>query len=201
MRLINRVGEVHGRLTVVERAENAGPNDTNARWLCKCECGTHKVVYGQDLKRGKVVSCGCWNQEKRTKHGMASSRIYSIWRVMLDRCKNPNNPSYADYGGRGIAVSEEWKDFETFYADMGSRPKGYSLDRIDNDKGYSKDNCKWSTYRDQLNNRRNNRMLEFRGEVKTFGEWAVVTGIGWHTIRSRIDRYGWSVERALTERP
>jgi hypothetical protein len=120
---------------------------------------------------------------------------------MLDRCRNPKNPSYSDYGGRGISVCDRWLDFSNFVADLGDRPKGYTLERIDNEMGYSPENCRWATYTDQLNNRRNSRLIEYMGKSQTIAEWALETGIGWHTLRARIDRYEWSIERALTTLP
>lgn len=198
MKLIDRKGEKYGRLVVVDRALNKSATDTNARWLCKCECGKHCVVYGQDLKRGKQVSCGCWNTEKRTSHGMSRTHVNSVWRQMRDRCNNPKNPSYKNYGGRGIEVCDRWSKFENFIADMGDRPGGYTLDRIDNSKGYSPDNCRWATMMQQLNNRRNNRYIEWNGESKTLAEWSRTTGVSWFTLRARIDRLGWTIDRALS---
>lgn len=196
MKLIDRTGERYGRLVVIERAPNA--KDTNARWLCQCDCGRTAVAYGMDLKRGKVVSCGCWNAEKRVKHGMSRTHVNAVWRQMRDRCLNPNNPRFGDYGGRGISVCERWGSFENFLADMGDRPRGYQLDRIDNNGNYEPSNCRWATVGQQLNNKRNNRLLTLNGETLTIGEWSQRTGLPWDAIRSRL-RYGWSVERALTE--
>jgi hypothetical protein len=199
MKRIDRTGETYGRLTVLEHVPNApGAKDTNARWLCRCVCGTTKVVYGQDLKKGKVVSCGCWNAEKRTKHGMSRSHIYGVWTVMRDRCNNPDNPSYHNYGGRGIQVCERWESFTDFLADMGERPQGYEIDRIDNNGNYEPANCRWLSKQKNLNNKRTNRFLELRGETHTIAEWSRITGLSWLTIRQRL-RYGWTVERTLTE--
>lgn len=202
MRLIDRVGDRYGRLTVLERAANsANPKDTNARWLCQCDCGSTSIAYGNDLARGKVSSCGCWNKERIFKHGLSRSRMKTIYAGIHQRCGNVNEPSYHNYGGRGITVCARWSGSDglvNFVADMGQRPNGYSIDRIDNDKGYSPDNCRWATMSQQLNNRRNNRVIEFRGEKKTMSEWAKSTGYGFDNLRNRIDRYGWSIERALT---
>lgn len=198
MKLIDRIGERYGRLLVTERAPNKSEKDTNARWKCVCDCGGQSIQYGQDLKKGKVVSCGCWNDEKRHKHGMARTAVYHVWQQMIQRCENPNERAYHNYGGRGIKVCERWKTFENFIADMGVRDKGYSLDRIDNDGNYEFSNCRWATTKQQLNNRRNNRILELNGERMTIGEWADKLGIKWDTIRSRVDRYGWTIEKALT---
>lgn len=199
MKRIDRTGETYGRLTVLEHVPNApGAKDTNARWLCRCECGTVKVVYGQDLKKGKVVSCGCWNQEKRTKHGMSRTHVYGVWSVMRDRCNNPKNPSYHNYGGRGISVCERWDSFANFLADMGERPDGFEIDRRNNDGNYEPSNCHWISRQKNLNNTRDNRLLEFQGEVHALSEWAQLKGMLWDTLRSRL-RYGWTIERALTE--
>lgn len=199
MKRIDRTGEKYGRLTVIEHVPNApGAKDTNARWLCMCECGKAKIVYGQDLKKGKVVSCGCWNEEKRTKHGMARTRIYKVWMGIRVRCTNPKERSYPNYGGRGIQICERWLTFENFLADMGDRPAGYEIDRIDNNGNYEPSNCRWVSRKVNLNNKRDNRVIEFNGESKTMAQWAEQCGIRWDTLRSRIDRYGWSIERALT---
>ena len=198
MKLIDRIGERHGRLLVVERAPNKSERDTNARWKCKCDCGREVIQYGQDLKKGKVVSCGCWNDEKRFKHGLANTPVHRIWIGMHSRCRNPNLKEYPNYGGRGIKVCERWKSFENFIADMGIRPEGYSIDRIDNDGDYEPSNCRWATTRQQLNNKRTSRILAMNGESRTIAEWADKLGIDWHTIRNRVDRYGWTIEKALT---
>lgn len=199
MRLINRTGERYGRLVVVERAANAvNAKDTNARWLCVCDCGKTSIAYGQDLKRGKVVSCGCWNTEKRIKHGMARTHINAVWRQMLDRCRNEGNPSYHNYGGRGIKVCQRWHEFEHFLADMGHRPSGYQIDRKDNDGDYEPDNCRWATAKQQQNNKRDSLNLEHDGKTLTIEEWAAVTGIKPDTLRGRLRR-GWTLAKTLTE--
>jgi hypothetical protein len=199
MKRIDRTGEKYGRLTVLEHVPNSpGAKDTNARWLCRCDCGTTKVVYGQDLGRGKVVSCGCWNAEKRVKHGMSHTHVYDVWSLMRDRCNNPNNPSYHNYGGRGIRVCERWNSFNDFLADMGERPDGYEIDRKNNDGNYEPSNCQWISRQRNLNNKRNNRLLELNGQTHTIAEWSRITGLSWLTIRQRL-RYGWTVERTLTE--
>ncbi len=197
MKLIDRVGQRYERLVVVERAPNKSERDTNARWLCQCDCGNTCIAYGQDLQRAKFKSCGCLNAEQIVKHGKSRSHVYAVWKQMIQRCENPKCPAFHNYGGRGIAVSEEWHDFPTFLADMGDRPAGYSLDRADNDKGYSKGNCRWATQSEQLNNTRRNRVLTFNGKTQTYQQWAKEYGLPWHAVRDRIDRLGWPVERAL----
>lgn len=198
MKLTDRLGQRYGRLLVTGRAPNKSQKDTNARWECVCDCGVKTVQYGQDLKKGKVVSCGCWNDEKRFKHGLADTPVHRVWIGMNSRCSNPKLANYANYGGRGIKVCERWKSFENFVADMGIRPEGYSIDRINNDGDYEPSNCRWATTKQQLNNKRVNRILVLNGESRTIAEWSEKLGIGWYTIRSRVDRYGWTIEKALT---
>lgn len=198
MRLIDRTGLRYGRLVAVERLPAKSKTDTNARWFCRCDCGRGTVAYGQDLAREKVKSCGCLNAERIMQHGMAGTHVYHVWKAMRQRCENPKAQRYADYGGRGIRVCDEWKSFERFFSDMGNRPKGYSLDRIDNDGGYNKANCRWATTKQQNNNNRRNRIVELNGEKRTIAEWADRVGLDWTTIRNRLDIHGWSVEQALS---
>ncbi len=196
MRIINLVGERFGRLVVVERA--ASPNN-NARWKCRCDCGRFSTVYGMDLRKGKQISCGCAQAERRFKHGMARSPVYRVWIQMRSRCSNPNDLSWHNYGGRGITVCDEWNEsFERFMADMGPRPKGYQIERIDNNLGYSPSNCTWATAKQQRNNQRNNRIIEVDGVKKTMQQWADDLGLSRSTVRSRIERYGWDVKSAVT---
>lgn len=131
-------------------------------------------------------------------HGMSKSRIYGVWRGMINRCTNPNEPSYPNYGGRGIEVCQRWMEFPTFYADMGDCPNGHSLDRIDNSLGYSPDNCRWATRLQQARNRRGRVFLSVDGKTQTIAEWSEETGIGLQTIWARINK-GWPEERAVKE--
>jgi hypothetical protein len=197
MRLIDRTGHRYERLTVTSRAPNANDRDTNARWVCLCDCGKSVIAYGHDLARAKVKSCGCLNAERIEKHGMARTPVYAVWKQIFQRCENPKCPSYKNYGARGITVSNEWRDFERFFADMGQPPHKRSIERRDNAKGYTKDNCYWATSRQQLNNKRTNRVLEFKGAQMTASEWARRFRIPVGTLFSRLE-YGWTVEDALT---
>lgn len=149
-------GEKYGRLTVIREA---GYRDYVYFWECACECGTVKVVNGSELKRGKVKSCGCLQKENKppvmVRHGMARSKLYRVWVAMRQRCNNPNDQNFARYGGRGIKVAAEWDDFETFAT--WARNNGYveglvDLDREDNDKGYSPENCRFISHKDNLKN-------------------------------------------------
>lgn len=134
---------------------------------------------------------------ERHRHGMARSRIYGVWRSMRSRCENPNVKAYSDYGARGITVCERWHDFANFYADMGDCPAGMTLDRIDNDCGYSPNNCRWASRTEQSRNQRGLRMMTAFGATRSMGEWSELTGIKLSTIWNRI-KLGWSDEEALS---
>lgn len=200
MSIIDRTGQRYERLLVLSRAENRieRSGSIRARWNCLCDCGTRVTVEGKNLSRGLTRSCGCLAKEKEVKHGMSATRLYGLWRTLKQRCTNPNNTHYASYGGRGITLCEAWHDFEAFYRDVGERPRGKTLDRIDNDKGYEPGNVRWATRLEQANNRRTNVHIEFRGTTRTIAEWGRLTGLGKSAILHRLGR-GWSVERALTE--
>lgn len=173
-------GKIFGRLTVIEI--------TNERyyesvcWLCLCECGNNKIVPSARLIHGKTKSCGCYNLDvlkyRSTTHGETINGVIStewaIWSKMIDRCTRKTSKSFIDYGGRGITVCEKWKNgFENFLYDMGRRPgKSYSLERVDNDKGYYKENCKWATRKAQAGNRRSNVRLIYLNREMIMQDWA-----------------------------
>lgn len=157
------------------------------------------------LRGGKQKSCGCYSAEmarmRLLKHGFSDSeRLYTIWTNMRDRCNNPNSPKYELYGGRGIVVCDEWCDYSVFRE--WSISHGYqdnlSIDRIKTDEGYRPDNCRWVNQKIQCNNKRSNRYLTFDGKTKTMMEWAECIDIPYSTIRSRLNKLGWTVERALS---
>jgi hypothetical protein len=132
-----------------------------------------------------------------TTHGKCRTSVYSTWCAMITRCHNPNSKSYPGYGGRGIHVCERWRKFENFYADMGDRPVGMTLDRRDGNLGYSPDNCRWATAKEQRANTKTVRLLSFNGETLNVTEWAVRLGINPSSLTERLDR-GWPLEIALT---
>jgi hypothetical protein len=173
---------------------------TVGRAICKCDCGTEKIVLTNNLRSGKTLSCGCYRKEYlselKTNGGKANPRLYAIWCKMKDRCYNRNVKDYKNYGFRNIQVCDEWKnDFPTFLKwsfDNGYEPQ-LTIDRMDNNGNYSPDNCKWSTRTEQNNNKRNNNFITINGIRKTVTEWAEYSGLSRKTIQSRI-KYGWSNE-------
>jgi len=128
---------------------------------------------------------------------MTKKSVYRIWTSMMARCFNSGNSAYHDYGARGITVCERWLKFENFYADMGERPEGKTLDRIDNDKSYSPNNCRWASVKEQSRNKRSNVWISFNGKRQVMTDWARETGIPPATLKYRLDS-GWSIEKALT---
>jgi len=194
---IDMAGHTFGRLTVIGRAAKRG---TQAYWLCRCECGTLTTVGGGTLRRGETRSCGCLGSElsaqRMTTHGMFGTRQYQSWQAMRHRCLNPNDPDYSRYAGRGITICARWDTFENFFADMGPRPPGLTLDRIDNDGNYAPRNCRWATRTQQQNNRRTNRYLTYQGVTRTLTQWARGLGLHPNTLDKRLS-LGWSVGRAL----
>lgn len=189
-------GRRYGRLTVVRRLPNVTRGNTI--WLCKCDCGGESITQSGALKRGITSSCGCLQRQVATTHGMEGSRTYNIWAKMKQRCANPDDKGYPDYGGRGISYCQEWESFETFFRDMGTAPKGLSLERVNNNLGYSSANCKWATPKEQRRNTRVTRYIEFRGVKKAMTEWAETIGVSPQTLRSRLN-LGWSAEDVLTK--
>lgn len=196
---IDLTGHIFSRLTVLSRAPNRG---TKTAWRCQCSCGTECVAEAQNLKTGRMKSCGCLNSERikalRRTHGQSGSVEYYLWRAMLQRCYDLRALKYPRYGGRGIVVCSEWRtSFPRFYQDMGPRPEGRSLGRKDNDGPYSKENCRWETAGQQMNNTSRNHWLTFQGRTQTMTQWAREVGISFSAIQARINRHR-GIEFALT---
>ena len=196
---LDLVGQTFGKLTVVKRIGSNAHG--TSMWLCECECGETSIVLASNLMYGTTRSCGCMMGHRT--HGMSETKAYKEWEGMKKRCYTKSEQSYKLYGGRGIEVCDVWKnDFRAFYNDVSTLPHfnepGYSLDRIDNDGNYEPGNVRWADRIAQANNKRNNVMITYNGETHTRAEWARIVGINWTTLRDRINRYGWSVEDALT---
>ena len=197
-------GQRFGRLTVIDLAP--GPKGIT-RWLCRCDCGNHHIVQPKHLgKNGHTKSCGCLLKEKfqeglHRTHGKSRSTEYGIWAGMITRCCNPNSTEFHRYGKRGIDVCQEWRmSFEAFYRDIGPRPSPqHSLERKNNELGYSPDNCKWSMPMEQANNRRSNRLIEYRGEIITLRQAMEKAGclLSYDTVRARVHTKNWPLELAL----
>lgn len=200
-KLIDLTGRRFGRLLVKER--QGSDSWKSALWLCLCDCGNECLVSSHNLRTSHTQSCGCLQKEATSKanttHGHRHTRIYGIWNAMIARCHRKNTKAYPMYGGRGITVCNEWKNgFQAFYdwAMANGYDDDLSIDRIDNDKGYSPDNCRWVSVDTQANNKRSNISVEYNGETHTLAEWAKALGIKYATLRKRL-MGGWSVEEAF----
>ncbi len=168
-------------------------------YLCQCNCGTKKIIEVSSINKKYPKSCGCLPNKRNTTHGMLNTPIYRSWQSMIQRCVNPNNDRYAQYGGRGIKVYSRWRNnFFNFLNDMGDRPKGTSLDRIDNDGNYTPVNCRWATPLEQQNNMKSNIRVSIGGTTHSIAQWARIKRINAHTIRCRIRR-GWPSIKAVLE--
>jgi len=190
------IGSRFGRLVVIgiHRVPGFG-----SAIQVKCDCGGLRDVSAANLRSGNTKSCGCLFKESHTTHGMTKTRVYAIWKGMHQRCKNPNNIAYPDYGLRGIVVLPEWDRFETFFEDMGYPPKGGTLERIDNDGPYAKANCRWATHKEQATNKRSNRVIGAFGRVQTIQQWATEYNLPLSTLKNRLDRAKMQIEAALTK--
>lgn len=204
---IDLIGSKFGKLTVIGLgAYYVSPKGAKVKqWECRCDCGNITLANTTQLRCGKKMSCGCFQREKaaedRKTHGMYGSRLYHIHSSMVQRCTNPNNEDFCNYGGRGIAICKEWLVFENFkeWALTNGYSEKLTIDRIDVNGNYDPFNCRWASSKKQNNNRRNNRMLSFNGETHTMAEWADIIGIRYDVLASRILNHKWSVERALTQ--
>jgi len=205
-KLIDLTGMRFGRLVVVKQAEpyTSPGGHRSARWLCKCDCGNEKIIRHSSLVNGDSTSCGCYQKENMARifktHGIGNeTRLYRIWQGSKNRCLNPKNRDYWKYGGRGITYYEPWvKDFIAFrdWAFANGYKDSLTLDRNDNDKGYSPDNCRWVSYEIQENNRRNNSFIEIDGVKKTIAQWARYMNVSSNLICDRI-KNGWNERDAV----
>jgi hypothetical protein len=213
-KFIDMIGQVFGRWTVLSyhHTDKWG----NAYWLCRCICGTEVVVAGHNLRRGHSRSCGCLNREivkelakeKFTTHGLSEHPLYGVWGMMNDRCNNPDNKDYHNYGGRTVPIvtCDRWHQdnpdgLQNFITDMYPTYKpGLTIERTENDSDYNAENCTWATMKEQSNNKRNTRFVAYQGKEITLTQLIDITGttIPRHVLDDRIFVWKWPIEKALT---
>lgn len=195
---IDLTGNKYNLLTVLgySHTENG-----NAVWRCKCECGNETLVRGTNLKSNAVKSCGCLLHKEHNTHHLSQTRLYKIYTLMKRRCYDTKIPYYDNYGGRGITVCDEWrKDFLQFYkwAKENGYQDGLTIDRIDNNKGYAPDNCRWATSKEQARNRRSCVLITHNGKTQTLVEWCEELNLKYKRVHDRMYSKGWSFERAIS---
>lgn len=199
MKIIDIKGKKFGRLKTI-RITNIKDNKKGYSWEFLCDCGNIVIRNGTSVRNGTTQSCGCLQKERyleaKQTHGMTKTRTYKIWSQIKNRCLNKNNQYYHRYGGRGITISSDWLIFENFLKDIGEIPHKLSIDRIDNNGNYCKDNCRLVSMKIQQNNRSSNKVITYDGKTKTMSEWSDFIGINYKTLKARI-RNGWKLERAL----
>lgn len=199
------IGKTFGRLKVLNDGPLAVIGIKRKRLfytsICKCKCGEIVTVVNRDLERGDTKSCGCWNidlnRALKTKHGRARTKEHYIWVAMHQRCNNPKNKGYKNYGGRGIKVCKRWNKFENFFADKGECPKGLTLERINNDGDYEPSNCCWDTRKVQAGNKRSSFVLTVHGKTACLAELCDTFGKKYGPTWRKLRKLGWSVERAF----
>ena len=206
-KLKDLTGMTFGRLKVIERVENH--KNRHVMWLCECQCEekTLRVVDSEHLLSGHTKSCGCLAREKSreraTTHGKHNTKIYKTWKNMKERVLNPNNTRYKNYGERGIKICDEWKDsFESFYnwAMNNGYKEGLTIERKNVNGDYCPENCEWITFEEQRHNKTKNstHWIEYNGQKLTMKQWSELLNINYKTLENRINKYHWSIEKALT---
>jgi hypothetical protein len=195
-------GKRFGRLVVIE---DIGHRGGVYYWRCRCDCGTERITRGNSLTIGRTKSCGCLHREllaiTKRRHGHYKSPTYGVWLAMKQRCNDPKQKGYKNYGGRGVTVCAQWNardGFAAFFEHVGERPSPkHTLDRIDNERGYEPGNVRWVTRAAQSRNTRRNVLITFNGETKVLMDWARHFGIKITTLQGRL-RLGWDFFRAVT---
>ena len=202
---IDMVNKKCGYLTIISKVENT---KTGARWLCKCDCGAETIVRGYDLRKGTVVSCGCYRKQAAinaiTTHGMSKTRLFHEWQYIKRRCYNKNYKYYSYYGGKGISVCSEWlNSFECFHnwAINNGYTDELTLDRIDSNGNYEPSNCRWITRKEQQNNTSRNHRFTINGETKTLAQWCEIYNVPHERTRYRVINKHWDILTALTTPP
>ena len=202
--ILNLVGKVSGRLTVIRKTANRSKQG-KVIWECLCSCGNTVLAVTVAITSGRTRSCGCLHKEivksTKTKHGLHHTPEYKTWQNIKNRCYNAKQNDYPRYGGRGITVCDEWlNSFEAFYRDMGPKPgPEYSIERKENDKGYSKENCRWATRIEQANNTRRNVFYFHNGTTKTLPAWCRELNLNYVAVEQRIRTLGWTFEEVIAD--
>lgn len=207
------LGMRSGMLEVIGISEKL-PNEKKYRLVCKCDCGNTSLQFPYQIKGQKVKSCGCVKSKlvvetrkhikgHKTEDNRSKHPLYGTWFLMISRCENIKNKRYSEWGGRGIKVCDEWHDFWNFvkWSDsVGGRPKGYTIDRIDNNGNYEPSNCRWASRSQQQNNTSANVKITYNDETKTIAEWSKITGIKHQTLLGRYNS-GWSADKIIETIP
>lgn len=205
---VDLTGKRFGGLTVSGFHGVTGGRSRHYKWSCLCDCGATHVVDASHLKTGHVRSCGCKRNElfslAKSTHGATRGDKptveYTTWQSMIARCSNPKSKGFARYGGAGVTVCDRWAtSFAAFIADMGPRPTGHSIDRIDNAKGYEPSNCRWATTTEQVRNRALTFMVDWVGRTLPLAAACEEAELPYHSVWQRINRLGWTVSRSLSE--
>lgn len=202
MKILDIKGKRFGRLVAIERVQNVGKK---VSWRCLCDCGKETNVLTTNLTTNRIKSCGCLKDQKlierSTKHNQRHTKLYEVWKTMKQRCFNPNNKGYKNWGGRGIVVCNEWKDnYQAFYEwSMNNGYKeGLSIDRINNDGNYEPSNCRWADKITQCNNTRQNIKLSLNGKTQSIYDWCLEYNAPVKLVKQRIYSKKWDLEKALT---
>ena len=205
MKPIDIAGQKYGRLIALERAKNDGRRTV---WLFRCDCGAIKEIDLDPVRRGKVLSCGCFRDEvtalRSITHGHSTgkkeSRELKSYNSAKSRCCNPNDKKFLQYGARGITMCARWmEDASTFIEDMGPRPLGHSIDRIDPNGNYEPLNCRWANSHQQARTRTDNVLVEFQGVTIVLKDYASLTGVNYKSLHRKFRREGMSLEQATAE--
>lgn len=196
------VGEKYGRLRILELS---GRNKHGHMLVkCQCDCGNISIIEATRVTNGITLSCGCLRIENISNisktHGLTNTRLYRIWGAMINRCENPNNNRFYTYGAKGIVVCDTWRrDFKAFYdwAMENGYEENLTIDRIDVNGNYEPSNCRWATAKEQANNKKNSRIIDYNGETKNVKEWATHFGFNYKYFHEKLADFDWKIEKVL----
>lgn len=198
-KFIDITGIKYNNLLVIQRVENS--KSGKPRWKCLCDCGNYAIVDSYNLKYGEVKSCGCLRKKNAKKtHGFSKTRLYREWAGIIQRCENKNHKSYNNYGKRGIKICDEWRNnFENFrdWSIKNGYKDNLTIDRIDIDKNYSPNNCRWITKGEQAKNRSCNYNIEYMGKKQNLQDWCTELNLDYKRMHNRINKLGWDFEKAI----